>query len=805
MYIYMLLAREKFWMAELNTLFPYGLNMEANFNKIQDAYKIIMANNSNQTIYEVFNKEPSKRTSTGAANGVVTAAVDTTNFEVSIWIDKTVSDSSTCSNMIHSIRTTLFSMKYKFIKKIYIECCNRIQMQHNVEHNKHQYIIYVIKDLCLFKLRTVAPKNKSPNSFIVVKFVNKLIENVKLDKIFKYSYINNLFPVKNSHFSKPVTSYSRTNSIRSKIVNYKQTIQDPDYQDFTCHCGEYQHLVAKDIHHGHIVTGNLKLIENAELHKLVSKGLNFHEQQPPDINKAYLSIKSGLDSYISKITDKLHLPLCQFTGWKNTILEHVEKKLRHSKQYKFNNVLSKRSNAVDLENLQKNFVFVPVDKASNNVGIICKKYYMGIISNEIEESNTFTKLNTSENDIFKDLSKSTYIKKNDNRKLPTLYATIKMHKNPIGFRFITAGRDTIVQNLSTSVSKCLKLLLNVAKTSAKYKIANLDNSVFIIDNRNKVIKYITEVNAIPGNGRKSVSAWDFSTLYTSIPHDQLKKCIESFIRKVFDKCVLTNKDPKAFICSSGKRDIGYFSKNPSKINPCYNLDELINAINFVIDNSLIKFHDMIFRQTIGIPMGTNCAPFLANVYLHVYEYLYLETLVKNNDLGTAQAICNNMFRYQDDCLTVNDSGIFKDHCDKIYPPEMILKNTNISRDKCTFLDLTISIYRGKLLYYSYDKRDDFGFEVVNYPNLLGNIPSKQSYGVYISQLVRYCDINSNYKHFASDIKSMNDRFLAQGFEKKQLFRKYMDFCDKFLYKWSKFNIDIQSSEFYSTIFKFRSL
>ena len=106
--------------------------------------------------------------------------------------------------------------------------------------------------------------------------------------------------------------------------------------------------------------------------------------------------------------------------------------------------------------------------------------------------------------------------------------------------------------------------------------------------------------------------------------------------------------------------------------------------------------------------------------------------------------------------------------------------------------------------HTYRQTDITTFIIIRYI-LLGNIPSKQSYGVYISQLVRYCDINSKHKHFAGDIKSMNDRFLAQGFEKKQLFLKYMEFCDKFLYKWSKFNIDIQSSDFYSPIFKFRSL
>ena len=139
---------------------------------------------------------------------------------------------------------------------------------------------------------------------------------------------------------------------------------------------------------------------------------------------------------------------------------------------------------------------------------------------------------------------------------------------------------------------------------------------------------------------------------------------------------------------------------------------------------------------------------------------------------------------------INDGGTFKNHFEKIYPQEMVLKGTNISNSVCTFLDLRISVFRGKFRYISYDKRNDFNFEISNYPHLNGNIPCSAAYGLYMSQLVRFCDINSEAKLFLKDVKEMSKKFLKQGFDKDGLNNIFSKFRNKYLYKWSKYGIDI---------------
>ena len=72
---------------------------------------------------------------------------------------------------------------------------------------------------------------------------------------------------------------------------------------------------------------------------------------------------------------------------------------------------------------------------------------------------------------------------------------------------------------------------------------------------------------------------------------------------------------------------------------------------------------------------------------------------------------------------------------QIYPTELQLNKANSSDTEAPFLDLNLSITNGIVSSKIYDKRDDFNFEIVNFPFLDGDVPRSPSYGVYISQLI----------------------------------------------------------------------
>ena len=146
----------------------------------------------------------------------------------------------------------------------------------------------------------------------------------------------------------------------------------------------------------------------------------------------------------------------------------------------------------------------------------------------------------------------------------------------------------------------------------------------------------------------------------------------------------------------------------------------------------------------------------------------------------------HIFRYQDDLLALNDDGLLENSLSEIYPEEMVINKTNISRCKCNYLDLTISIYRGKFYIKLYDKRNDYNFEVINYPFLDGNIPKNQSYGIFISQLIRFTRVNSSYNGFVTNCKQLVDKLVRQHFDPAALRKRFELFVEKYFDIWGKF-------------------
>ena len=143
---------------------------------------------------------------------------------------------------------------------------------------------------------------------------------------------------------------------------------------------------------------------------------------------------------------------------------------------------------------------------------------------------------------------------------------------------------------------------------------------------------------------------------------------------------------------------------------------------------------------VGIPMGTNCAPLIADLFLFCYERDFMLNLSKSNQIDLIQKV-NRTSRYIDDILNL-DNPCFEKYIDKIYPKELILNKSNVSSTDVSFLDLHLTLNNNVLKTNLYDKRDDFNFDIVNFPYLDGNIPKGPSYGTYISQLVRFARICS---------------------------------------------------------------
>ena len=166
-----------------------------------------------------------------------------------------------------------------------------------------------------------------------------------------------------------------------------------------------------------------------------------------------------------------------------------------------------------------------------------------------------------------------------------------------------------------------------------------------------------------------------------------------------------------------------------------------------MDYIYTRFGNKLYRQTVGIPNGTNCAPLVADMSLFCYERDFITSLSDDNQTDIIEAL-NLTSRYLDDLIDI-DNPYFKGIVDQIYPPKLQLNKAKISVTKAPFLDshLHVSIYNGFVSSNIYDKRDDFDYDIVNFPRLNGDVPRRHSYEEYISQVITYSRVCSHVDDF----------------------------------------------------------
>ena len=108
-------------------------------------------------------------------------------------------------------------------------------------------------------------------------------------------------------------------------------------------------------------------------------------------------------------------------------------------------------------------------------------------------------------------------------------------------------------------------------------------------------------------------------------------------------------------------------------------------------------------------------------------------------------------------LRYTNNVYFDNMVSQIYPSELQLNKANTSDTKAAFLDLHLSISNEIVSTKIYDKRDDFDFEIVNFPFFDGDVPRSTSYGVYISQLIRFARASSIVADFNTRNKLLTQK------------------------------------------------
>ena len=142
--------------------------------------------------------------------------------------------------------------------------------------------------------------------------------------------------------------------------------------------------------------------------------------------------------------------------------------------------------------------------------------------------------------------------------------------------------------------------------------------------------------------------------------------------KNYDSLYLACNERKAFFTSS--------DQSRYTLRSCQNV---CGALSYLLDNIYIRFWTKLYRQIVGIPMGTNCASLVADLFLYCYERDFMDTLNHDNQVDVIDVFFNSSAWYLDDLLNF-DYPYFEGMVNQIYPPELQWNKANISDTEIPF-------------------------------------------------------------------------------------------------------------------------
>ena len=193
-------------------------------------------------------------------------------------------------------------------------------------------------------------------------------------------------------------------------------------------------------------------------------------------------------------------------------------------------------------------------------------------------------------------------------RLPTLYWLPKLHKQPYKARFIANSSSCMTTVLSKLLTSCLTAVKKhwIRYYDTVYERDGI-NYFLSIKNSNDVLNKFKSKHF----QASKLSTYDFSTLYTTLPHHLIKdKLIDLINRTLFGRI------PNIWLATKNV----LFSLLMYIIITIYGRVKKSVMLLFIFWIILfIRFGTKLYRQTIGIPMGANCAPLVADLFLFCYE------------------------------------------------------------------------------------------------------------------------------------------------------------------------------------------
>ena len=253
-----------------------------------------------------------------------------------------------------------------------------------------------------------------------------------------------------------------------------------------------------------------------------------------------------------------------------------------------------------LSDLHSKYVFVPADKAPNNIIIICKRYYIETLIKELGLGNCstptgnsiYTSYQMSSADIVRThdtFTKSVGIElSDDDKRLPYLYWTPKLHKFPVKHRFIAGSSKCTTKQFSSLLTKICTVIKTGLEKYCSVKTSHTGvNNMWILKNFTNLLSSSAHLGVRKAT---SIQTFDFSTLYTSIPHNLLKSRMNKIVNNAFKH----KHGATRYSHIKVGRNKSYFTNDALNGDNKDTASDICKMIEFLVDNIYVRLVGQLF-------------------------------------------------------------------------------------------------------------------------------------------------------------------------------------------------------------------
>lgn len=307
------LQREFYHIMNEKTLYPYGLNERFGEESVNSYI-------ADSCIYNMFPSEYNNKKRNKRGQGKNENHRKHINLT---YFDSNLHDNFyKLNNVLRYFKSQIFGKKVSLIKNLnYLVKDNMDNKRYSNLHARD-----LIVDLIKHKLNINRLYDKKCyfKSYLVLNFKHKILDYCHISGLLHNKEIIEAFPCSDTY---PIISWKYNRNIGVECFNYRQFVDNMDTSNVICNCKE---SVFVNSNFGHIITGDLNFITDNVLRNTLKYGANY--RLTPKLNKNVLKedIKSCFDSYISKISYKINMPIAAFNKWRILLLNKIYANIKNA-------------------------------------------------------------------------------------------------------------------------------------------------------------------------------------------------------------------------------------------------------------------------------------------------------------------------------------------------------------------------------------------------------------------------------------------------------------------------------------------